>query len=200
MTFPFALTRWLARTGLARFFPNLDRQTDGAAIFLHYYGDRVLAAPLDELGLAARFWEATGPDTIDLARVEPRVDIAPSASTKLPTDRRGTPLPWGLPELRRAVADLLHADYGLTVDPIEEILITHGASGAFGALADACVNPGSRVVLFDPGSPLFPMFLRHRRARLRWVPTWVERGCVRSTRSRWGGPCGGPSCWCWRTR
>ncbi|MFL5342493.1 MAG: pyridoxal phosphate-dependent aminotransferase [Gemmataceae bacterium] len=179
MAYPFAFKRLLARTGLSCFFPSLDRQADGAGPFLHYYADRVLAAPLDDLELAARFWEATAPDVIDLARAEPRVDLAASAGTRLPVDRRGTPPPWGSSELRRAVADWLFVDDHISVDPVEEVLITHGASGAFGAVADAFVNPGTRVVLFDPTSPLFPAMLRQRRARLRWVPTWVQDGRVR---------------------
>src|SRR5262249_6322056 len=30
-----------------------------------------------------------------------------------------------------------------------------------------------------PTSPLYPLALRSRRARVRWVPTWTEEGCLR---------------------
>src|SRR5262249_2120849 len=54
-----------------------------------------------------------------------------------------------------------------------------GAAGAFSIVLDTVVNPGDRVVLFDPTSPLYPFALRHRRARVRWVPTWMEDGRTR---------------------
>src|SRR5262249_12355422 len=44
---------------------------------------------------------------------------------------------------------------------------------------DAFVNPGDRVVLLDPTSPLFPLALRGRRARVRWLPCRVEDGRLR---------------------
>ena len=59
------------------------------------------------------------------------------------------------------------------------MLITHGATGAFAAAIDAFVNPGDPVVLFDPTAPIFPIGLAHRRARVRWVPTWGDAGRCR---------------------
>jgi aspartate/methionine/tyrosine aminotransferase len=79
---------------------------------------------------------------------------------------------WGLPELRREIADRQRV-------PIDEVLITHGATGAFAAAIDTFVNPGARVVLFDPTSPIFILGLKHRRARIRWVRTWLEDGKTR---------------------
>jgi aspartate/methionine/tyrosine aminotransferase len=176
---PFLLTKLLIRSGIARFLPSVRRLTDGGGAFLHYYSDRVLAAPLQEVREAAAFLEVHGPDAIDLSLGAPRFDLVPSASTKLPADRRGWPPPCGLPELRRAVADKLQADHQLTVNPAEEVLITLGAGGALNLLADTFVNPGQRVVLFDPTSPLYPFALQHRRARLHWIPTWTEEGRIR---------------------
>src|SRR5207249_3351746 len=100
-------------------------------------------------------------------------------STKLPADRRGFPPPWGLPELRAAVAEKLRADSRIEVNPNDEVLITHGAAGAFSVAVDSFVNPGDRVVLFDPTSPLYPFALRQRRARIHWLPTWMEAGRTR---------------------
>ncbi len=57
--------------------------------------------------------------------------------------------------------------------------MTHGAAGALSTALDAFVNRGDGVVLFDPSSPWFPLALRHRGARLRWVPTHVESGQLR---------------------
>jgi aspartate/methionine/tyrosine aminotransferase len=59
------------------------------------------------------------------------------------------------------------------------VLITHGVAGAFNVVLDAFLNPGDRVVLFDPTSPLYPFTLRQRRARIRWIPTWMDHGRLR---------------------
>jgi aspartate/methionine/tyrosine aminotransferase len=86
---------------------------------------------------------------------------------------------WGLPELRAVVADRMHQEYGMTVQATDEVVITHGASGAFATILDTLLNPGQRVVLFDPTSPLFGLMLQQRRARIRWVPTWFDAGRTR---------------------
>jgi aspartate/methionine/tyrosine aminotransferase len=179
VAYPLFLTKLLVRSGIARYLPFVRRLTDGGGDYLHYYSDRVLAAPHVELSDVAGFLEPHGPDAIDLALGSPRFDLVPSGSTKLPADRRGWPPPWGLPELRNAVAEKLLAGHHLAVSPADEVLITRGAAGAFAVALDAFVNPGDRVVVFDPCSPLYPLSLRHRCARIRWVPTWLEDGRLR---------------------
>jgi aspartate/methionine/tyrosine aminotransferase len=179
MAYPLFLTRWLIRTGLARFLPGVRRLTDGGGDFLRYYSNRLLAAPHEELRQAACLLEPPGADTIDLTAGAPRFDLLPSAGTKLPADRRGYPPPWGLPELREAVAARLYAERRLAVRPADEVLITHGAAGAFSAALDTFVNRGDPVVLFDPASPLFAFALKHRRAKIRWLSSWAEDGRLR---------------------
>src|SRR5205085_4810124 len=44
---------------------------------------------------------------------------------------------------------------------------------------DSFVNHGDHVALFDPSSPLYRHALRHRRARIHWIPTWMESGRIR---------------------
>jgi aspartate/methionine/tyrosine aminotransferase len=176
---PLVLTRLLVRSGVARFLPSVRRRMGGGGAFVRYYGDRVLTAPYVDLLAAADFLELRGPDAIDLSLGAPRFDLVPSGSTKLPADRRGWPPPWGLPELRQAVAHQLRAAGHFAVSPADEVLVTHGAAGAFTIILDTFLSPGDRVVLFDPCSPLYAFALRHRRARIRWVPTWVEDGRLR---------------------
>lgn len=173
------LTKLLIRTGIARFLPAVQRLTDGGAAFVHYYSDQVLAAPLAELRECAAFLELHGPDAIDLALGAPRFDLVSSGSTKLPADRRGWPPPCGLPELRETIGEKLLADHGLAVNPTDEVLVTQGAAGAFSLALDTFVNRGDRVVLFDPTSPLHILSMRHRRARIRWIPTWMDNGRTR---------------------
>ena len=87
-------------------------------------------------------------------------------------------VPVTLPELRRAVADR-YAQAGRIVNPDTDIVATHGATAAFTAARDAFVNPGDRVVMFDPCSPLFGLGAKSRHAKVQWVPTWVEDGRCR---------------------
>lgn len=179
MALPLFLTKLLIRSGIARWLPGVRRITDGGGAFLRYYSDRLLRAPHQAVREAEALLETPGPDAIDLSQGAPRFDLAPSTTTRLPADRRGWPPPGGLPELRAAVAEKLLADNQLAVDPADEVLITLGAAGAFSVAADTFLNPGDHVVLFDPSSPLYSLILRHRRARPRWVDTWVEDGRLR---------------------
>lgn len=56
----------------------------------------------------------------------------------------------GIGELRRAVAAKLGAHYGLQVDAGAEVMISLGATGAFYATAQALLDPGDEVLLFEP--------------------------------------------------
>jgi aspartate/methionine/tyrosine aminotransferase len=177
--YPLPLVKLLIRTGLARLLPGFGRRLHDGGDFLGYYSDRVLAAPLDQLERVAAALAPVGPEVMDLAQGSPRFDLVPSASTKLPADRRGWPPPGGLPELRQAVADKLLADNCLPFDPAQEVLITAGALGGIQIALDAVVNRGDAVVLPDPTSPLHALAVRARRARIRWLTTWVENGRTR---------------------
>jgi aspartate/methionine/tyrosine aminotransferase len=178
VSYPLFLVKLLIRSGIARLLPAVRRWAGGGSAFWRYYSDRVLAAPHAQLRAAAPFLEAHGPDVIDLALGAPRFDRMPSATTKLPADRRGCPPLWGLSELRAAVAERL-TNQGQAIDSADEVLITAGVAGAFNVALDAFVNPGDRVVLFDPTSPLYHFAVRQHRGRVRWLPSRVEKGRTR---------------------
>ncbi|MFO0808298.1 MAG: pyridoxal phosphate-dependent aminotransferase [Gemmataceae bacterium] len=169
MAIPFPVVKWFVRSGVARWLPSVRRRLGPSAAALRYVSDRWLATPFDQLLAAAEFWQADAPDAIDLALGAPRLDLAPSGAAKLPNGLRGYPPFEGLPELRALIAG----------DTGHDVLITAGATGAFHTILDTYLNPGDRVVLFDPSSPLFSLSLRQRRARLRWVPTKVEGGVTK---------------------
>jgi aspartate/methionine/tyrosine aminotransferase len=171
---PLFLTKLLIRTGLARLFPAARRLAGDGTRFLHYYSDRVLSAPHAELAEVAALLEPPA-DAIDLAAAAPRLDPPPLPRT---LDRRGAP-PWGLPELREAVAGKLGAEHRLGVSAAREVLITPGATSALSTALDAFVNAGDAVVLFDPTSPFYALALRQRRARVCWIPAAVEGGRLR---------------------
>lgn len=173
MALSFFWKRLLVRTGLARFAPAADRLTKGGRKFLRYYSDRVLAAPVEELTDPATFPMADSGDVLNLNRSAPPVEAF--SGGRPPGYHFGTASASGDAALRAAVAERC----GRAVDPESEVLITHGATAAFAAVMDAFINPGDRVVLFDPCSPLLALGAKSRRAKVRWVPTWTEDGRTR---------------------
>jgi len=56
----------------------------------------------------------------------------------------------GIAPLREAIADKLHRDNHLTVNPNSEVLVTSGATAGFYAALMALLDPGDEVVLFEP--------------------------------------------------
>lgn len=178
MGFPLWLTKFLIRTRLARFNSRARRLTDGGTSFLRYYSDRILTAPIEDLLDPAVIPDPPGPNIIDLNPPAPRVESGVSLS-RVTTDRWGVSSPRGLLELREAIATRYRRLDGRTVNPETDIQITHGATAAFTAALEALVNPGDRVVLFDPCSPLFALGAKSRRAAIRWVATWTEDGRCR---------------------
>jgi aspartate/methionine/tyrosine aminotransferase len=179
MTCPPLLARLLIRSGVARLVPSLQRRLEGGADYLRFYSDRLLTSPLRQLERIAAAMESDNADVIDLSCGSPRFDLLSSASTKLPPDRRGWPSIPGLPELRGAVAAKLLTENRLAFSPAEEILITAGALGAVQTILDAFVNRGDRVVLPDPISPLYPLLVRTRGARVSWIGTRTDEGRLR---------------------
>jgi aspartate/methionine/tyrosine aminotransferase len=172
----FFWKKLLVRTGLTRFLPSIKRFMNGGEPFLHYLADRALAAPVNELLDPAWFPDIDAPDSINLALSSPRCELTLGALRGV-NDRR--PLSqWGLPELRDELAAQLKVGQVNDLSH-SEVLITHGATGAFAAVIDTFVNPGDKVVLFDPTSPIFGLGLKHRRARICWVKTWLEEGKTR---------------------
>ena len=174
MAIPLWLKILLIRTRLAGLCPMAHRLTDGGFRYLRYYSDRVLTAPVEELLDAAVFTGCAGPGAIDLNQSAPRFDTG-NRLTGHDENRSA----WGTSELRNAIADHYVRRDGRAVDPEREVFITHGASAAYAATLDAFVNPGDRVALFDPCSPLFSLGAKSRRARIRWIPTWNDEGRLR---------------------
>lgn len=180
MAIPFWVTKLLVRTRLAGFTRRARRLADGGTAYFRYYSNRVLNAPLDELLDPALVPHSPPPDVIDLNRPVPDAPPARGAVSVGRTDSvvMSGRVPHALPELAHAIADR-YRQQGRDVNPAADVLVTHGATAAFAAALDAFVNPGDRVVLFDPCSPLFGLGARSRHAKVRWVPTWTEDGRCR---------------------
>ncbi len=98
--------------------------------------------------------EAEGRSLISLMRGQPDTPtpahIVEAAMRSLRDGRTGYPDNRGEPALRRAVAEKLRRDQGLSYDPDCEILITDGATlGLYSALG-ALVQPNDPVLIPDP--------------------------------------------------
>jgi aminotransferase len=76
--------------------------------------------------------------------------IVEAACEALRKGRTGYPDNQGEPALRRAVAQRLQRDHGLSYDLDREILITDGATGGLCAALGALIQPGHEVLLPDP--------------------------------------------------
>jgi aminotransferase len=57
---------------------------------------------------------------------------------------------WGLPELRRRVAQRLEERCGVRADPEEELIITHGVQEALYAVMATVLRPGDQVLIPTP--------------------------------------------------
>jgi aminotransferase len=58
--------------------------------------------------------------------------------------------PEGIIELREAIAAKLKEHNGIIADPVTEIVVTLGTSGAFTSTVTALINPGDGILLFEP--------------------------------------------------
>ena len=81
----------------------------------------------------------------------------------------------GLPELRETIARHYHDQFGVTVDA-RRILITPGASGALQLILAALVDPGSQVLLADPGYPCYRNFVYLYEGEPVMIPAGPEHG------------------------
>ncbi len=79
----------------------------------------------------------------------------------------------GLPQLREAIAGFYGRRYGVNVNP-GRIIVTPGASGALQLAMETLVDPGSEVILADPGYPCNRHFVRLAEGRVVDVPVTAE--------------------------
>lgn len=80
----------------------------------------------------------------------------------------------GLPELRRGIGDLYAREYGHTVDPEHEVLVTNGAVGALVAAVVAATDPGDEVLLVDPSYMIYAPMIQLLDRVVRRVPTAAD--------------------------
>jgi methionine aminotransferase len=90
----------------------------------------------------------------------------------------------GVMRLREQIARKLERDYGVRVDPAQEITVTSGATeGIFDTIA-ALVRPGDEVVLLDPCYDSYEPAVRLQGGLAVHVPLDPERFCIDFERLR----------------
>ena len=103
-------------------------------------------------------------------------DVLAAAARALTEGWNQYPPMMGLPELRRAVADHAGRFYGLTVDPLTEVMVTSGATEALAACLMGLLAPGDEAVLFQPLYDSYVPIIRHAGGVPRYVtlqpPDW----------------------------
>jgi len=136
-------------------------------------------APFHVMDLLARAGalEAEGRDIVHMEVGEPDFPtpepIREAGRAALAAGRTHYTPAGGLPELRRAIAGLYRHRHGLDVTP-ERIVVTPGASGALQLIMGVLVDPGTRVLLPDPGYPCNPQFIRALEGEPVRVPVEPE--------------------------
>jgi LL-diaminopimelate aminotransferase len=62
---------------------------------------------------------------------------------------------YGMPELRRAIADYYERRFGVNLDPDTEVIPLIGSKEGIAHIAVAFVDPGDRALVADPGYPVY---------------------------------------------
>jgi aspartate/methionine/tyrosine aminotransferase len=81
---------------------------------------------------------------------DPPDEVAQEALRAIRQGNNQYSITWGLPALREAVARKVSRFAGLKADPEKEVTITCGSSEAIVASLMALVNPGEKVIVFEP--------------------------------------------------
>jgi aspartate/methionine/tyrosine aminotransferase len=135
--------------------------------------------------------ERSGRDIIHLAVGEP--DFATPEAIKeagiqaLQQDHTHYTHSLGLYELRLAIVEDYRKRYGITISP-EQILVTSGTSPALLLACAACLNPGDRVILSDPGYACYANFIRFcdgAPSRFESMRTTAFSSSLPSSRKNW---------------
>ena len=102
----------------------------------------------------AKALKAAGRDVISLAGGDPDFatpeNIVQTAIRALDAGDTHYPPSRGTLPMRRAVAAKMRRDYGLTVDPATQVIVSPGGKFSLYAVLQALVNPGDEIIIFEP--------------------------------------------------
>jgi LL-diaminopimelate aminotransferase len=136
---------------------------------------------------------ATGVDVISLGVGDPDLPTprhiveALQEAAEDPTTHR-YPSYYGLPALRRAVADWYKRRFGVDLDPDMQVQPLIGSKEGIAHLAWAFVDPGDEVLVPDPGYPVYEIGTRLAGGRPVPLPHTAERGFLPDLASAPVGP------------
>lgn len=115
--------------------------------------------------------KATGYDIVTLSLGESFFDIPTPDFTEFDTSElHHYSHSRGLPELRRRLAKYYENQFGLPVDPDQELLITAGSKAAIYMALLAIVEPGDEVIIPEPFWLSYPAQVRMCRGQPVMVP------------------------------
>lgn len=125
------------------------------------FGDMsALATQLGAVNLGQGFPDTDGP-----------VEVRDAALAAINSGRGNQyPPAYGVPELRKEIADHQRRFYGLEVDWQDEVVVATGASEAIAAAVLALVEPGDEVLMLDPYFDLYPAVVSLAGAKRVAVP------------------------------
>lgn len=143
--------------------------------------ERLPVYAVGELAALKRKLVAEGVDVIDVSAGDcdfPPPEVAVRALTEALADpsmsRYGFQV--GLIEFREAVARYMERRFGVTVDPMTEVLPLIGSKEGLAHLPFAVGDPGDVVILPDPGYPPYIGGALLSDAEVHRVPLTVDRG------------------------
>ncbi len=122
-----------------------------------------------------------GKDLIDLGIGDPDLPTPPHIVAALAEAARdpGThryPSYVGMEDFRRAAATFMQTRFGVTVDPLKEVIGVIGSKEAIAHFPFAFVNPGDVVLCPDPGYPVYATLTRFAGGEPYFLPLRREAG------------------------
>jgi aminotransferase len=76
----------------------------------------------------------------------------------------------GIPALREKIAHKIQNFNQISINPAEELIVTHGSTGAFFCAITAAFNPGDEVILFEPFYGYHKNLLKLQHINVKAVP------------------------------
>lgn len=175
MPVPFLMARFLARARIARWLPAVRRRCGSASKILHLINDRMISTQLRHLDDWSVWLNGASPQCINLAGMPLPATINDYDRPIVCNGGESFPVQ-GAPELCAKIAQQESPSFGRELHPSHEVIVTHGARGAYQLVLDTYLNRGDRVVLFDPTSPFVLDAVRCRGAKIRWVASAAPNG------------------------
>ena len=101
---------------------------------------------------------------------DPPEEVITAAEQALRQGMNQYAMTWGLPALRKAIADKSRRFYDQEIDPDRQVTVTCGVTEAIMASVLAIVNPGENVIVLEPAHEQFHPSVVFAGGTAVWVP------------------------------